>query len=64
MVKRWYFHQYSKLEVDIDCDVCIIGAGITGIMTAYRLSESGLKVVIIDKDTPLHLTRSEERRVG
>lgn len=56
MVKRWYFHQYSKLEVDIDCDVCIIGAGITGIMTAYRLSESGLKVVIIDKDTPLHLT--------
>ncbi len=45
-----------KLETDIDCDVCIVGAGITGIMTAYRLSESGLKVVLIDKETPIHLT--------
>lgn len=45
-----------KLEADIDCDVCIVGAGITGIMTAYRLSESGLKVVLIDKDTPLNLS--------
>lgn len=46
----------SKLEDDIDCDVCIVGAGLTGIMTAYRLCESGLKVVIIDKETPMHLT--------
>lgn len=45
-----------KLESDIECDVCIVGAGITGIMTAYRLSESGLKVVMIDKEVPLHLS--------
>ncbi len=45
-----------KLEADIECDVCIVGAGITGIMTAYRLCESGLKVVMIDKEEPIHLT--------
>ena len=45
-----------KLVADIECDVCIVGAGITGIMTAYRLSESGLKVVMIDKEVPLHLS--------
>lgn len=45
-----------KLEADLDCDVCIVGAGITGIMTAYRLIDSGLKVVMIEKETPIHLT--------
>lgn len=48
--------QIPKLEADIDCDVCIVGAGITGIMTAYRLNELGYKVVLIDKDKPAHLT--------
>ena len=28
---------FSKLDRDIDVDVCIIGAGITGIMSAYML---------------------------
>lgn len=37
------------LEADIDCDVCIVGAGITGITTAYKLNEAGLNVVLIDK---------------
>ncbi len=43
------------LEEDLNCDVCIIGAGITGITTAYRLYESGLKVVLIDKQEPINL---------
>ncbi|OLS02226.1 FAD-dependent oxidoreductase [Tissierella creatinophila] len=46
----------SKLEKNIICDICIIGAGITGISTAYMLNELGYKVVLIDKDTPIHLT--------
>lgn len=45
-----------KLDKDIDCDVCIVGAGITGIMTAYTLNEAGYKVVLIDKDEPVNLT--------
>ncbi len=40
---------FSKLEKDIKVDVCIIGAGITGIMTAYMLLDSGLKIALIDK---------------
>lgn len=46
----------SKLEKDIDCDICIVGAGISGITTAYMLNELGYKVVLIDKDIPVHLT--------
>ena len=30
-------------------DVCIIGAGITGLSTAYYLAKNGLKVMVIDK---------------
>lgn len=41
--------RFPKIEKDIDVDVCIIGAGITGIMTAYMLLNSGLKICLIDK---------------
>lgn len=44
-----------KLEEDMDCDVCIVGAGITGVTTAYRLNEAGYKVVLLDKQEPLNL---------
>ena len=40
---------FFSLENDLDTDVCIIGAGITGIMTAYMLINSGLKICLIDK---------------
>ena len=38
------------LDKDIDCDVLIIGAGITGLSTAYHLINNNLKVVVVDKD--------------
>lgn len=38
------------LEGDIDCDVCIVGAGLAGINTAYGLSERGQSnIVILDQ---------------
>ncbi len=43
------------LDRDIDCDVCVVGAGITGISTAYQLHEAGFNVVHIDKQEPIHL---------
>ena len=46
----------TQLEEDLDCDVCIVGAGISGILTAYKLNELGYKVVLIDKDEPVHLS--------
>ena len=52
MVSYWKneynFNEYISLDKDIDVDVCIIGAGITGIMTAYKLIGSGLKVCLVD----------------
>lgn len=40
---------FEKLQEDIQVDVCVIGAGITGITTAYMLLNKGLKVCLIDK---------------
>ena len=42
---------YDSLDKDINCDVCIICAGIFGITCAYYLDQLGLKVVVIDKDS-------------
>lgn len=42
--------KFSKLDKDIEVDVCIIGAGITGISTAYNLIKVGKTVAILEKD--------------
>lgn len=41
---------YPKIEKDFDTDVLIIGGGITGIVTAYMLSNSNLNLSIVDAD--------------
>jgi glycine/D-amino acid oxidase-like deaminating enzyme/nitrite reductase/ring-hydroxylating ferredoxin subunit len=41
---------FSSLEDDLNVDVCIIGAGIFGLSTAYYLSSQGLKVAVLEKD--------------
>ena len=33
--------KYSPLNKDIEVDVCVVGAGIAGLTTAYRLAEAG-----------------------
>ena len=40
---------FPKLERDIRTDVLIIGGGIAGILTAYRLKERGIDCVIAEK---------------
>lgn len=42
--------KFKRLDGIIDVDICIIGAGITGLSTAYYLAKSGKKVVILEKD--------------
>ena len=37
-----------SLDRDADADVCVIGAGIAGMSTAYVLAREGLRVVIVD----------------
>ena len=42
--------KFDTINSDKECDVCIIGGGITGLTSAYYLSELGLKVIIVEKD--------------
>ena len=38
-----------KLVEDAACDVCVVGAGIAGLTTAYLLGRAGRRVVVLDK---------------
>ena len=40
--------KFSKLDRDLETDVCIVGAGISGISTAYELVIRGVNVVLIE----------------
>jgi glycine/D-amino acid oxidase-like deaminating enzyme/nitrite reductase/ring-hydroxylating ferredoxin subunit len=40
------------LTANLECDVCIVGAGIAGLTTAYLLARAGKQVVLLD-DGPL-----------
>ena len=39
----------STLTEDVNADVCIVGAGIAGMTTAYLLTRQGKSVVVLDK---------------
>lgn len=41
---------YKSLDNDIFADVCVIGAGITGISVSYKLAKAGLKVCVLERD--------------
>jgi len=43
---------YDPLQSDLDTEVCIVGAGIAGVTTAYLLARSGRRVVLLD-DGPI-----------
>ena len=42
------FPKFPSLEEDIQVDVIIVGAGITGITSAYLLVNEGLKVAVLE----------------
>lgn len=44
--------QVPALETDLDTHVCVVGAGIAGLSTAYQLAKKGLQVVVLDDDPP------------
>ena len=45
------FDNLSSLQEDLEADVCIIGAGIFGITTAYYLTKMGFRVIVLEKDS-------------
>jgi gamma-glutamylputrescine oxidase len=38
----------SKLQTDLETDICIIGAGYTGLSSALHLAERGFRVVVLE----------------
>lgn len=48
--KDYNFKPRERLTDDIQTDVCVIGGGICGILTAWHLKEAGLEVVILEAD--------------
>ncbi|HUG10525.1 MAG TPA: FAD-dependent oxidoreductase [Opitutaceae bacterium] len=40
---------YPALESSVECDVAVLGAGITGALVAWHLAEAGVHVVVLDK---------------
>ncbi|WNQ13854.1 FAD-dependent oxidoreductase [Paenibacillus aurantius] len=45
-----------KLMEDIEADVTIVGAGLTGLTTAYLLAERGVRVVVLEAGRMVHGT--------
>ncbi len=41
---------FPTLKDDLTCDVLVVGGGLCGVLTAHKLSLSGLKVVLLERD--------------
>jgi glycine/D-amino acid oxidase-like deaminating enzyme/nitrite reductase/ring-hydroxylating ferredoxin subunit len=63
----------ERLTEDAECDVCVVGAGIAGLSTAYRLAKAGLDVVVLDTEgvaageshhTSAHLVSAMDERIS
>ncbi len=39
---------FPKAQGALDCDVCVVGAGFTGLSTAYHLAQRGYDVIVLD----------------
>ena len=44
--------QFSPLAANARADVCVVGAGIAGLTTAYLLAREGRSVIVLD-DVPI-----------
>jgi glycine/D-amino acid oxidase-like deaminating enzyme/nitrite reductase/ring-hydroxylating ferredoxin subunit len=40
--------KYPPLDADLDCDVAVVGGGIVGVSAAYRLSQDGARVALVE----------------
>ena len=41
-------YEYPQLKENLRADVCVIGAGITGLNIAYQLSKAGKSVIVLE----------------
>jgi glycine/D-amino acid oxidase-like deaminating enzyme len=49
LVKNGLLHNYPSLQQDIQCDILIIGGGITGALMAHACVKAEFQTVLIDK---------------
>lgn len=66
------FPEFPKIERDVEVDVVVVGAGLTGITAAYLLRKEGVRVALIERDrvcsgdtgqTTAHLTYVTDYRL-
>jgi len=43
-----HLDRFPSATGDLDCDVCVVGAGFTGLSTAYHLAQRGYNVVVLE----------------
>ena len=48
VVKNGLLHAYPRLREDLQCDVLVVGAGITGALISDHLVRAGMNVCVID----------------
>ena len=49
LLKNGILQSYPKLQEDTECDIVVLGAGITGALISHSLREAGYNVIVIDK---------------
>ena len=67
------FPQFAKLSANLEADVVVVGAGITGLTAAYLLAKEGKQVVVLERGrcaatdtghTSAHLTMVTDTRLS
>lgn len=48
-VKNGLMYAFPRLDADLNCDVAVVGAGITGALIADELTRHGHNVVVVDR---------------
>ncbi|ASW74348.1 FAD-dependent oxidoreductase [Chryseobacterium piperi] len=49
LIKNGLITSYPSLKSDVECDVLIIGGGITGSLIAHQMVQDGYQTILIDK---------------
>jgi choline dehydrogenase-like flavoprotein len=55
--------RFEKLTRSTQADVCVVGAGISGLSAAYLLTRAGRSVVVVDAALLVRLTRMSKATV-
>lgn len=49
LLKNGILHSYPSLRKDLECDIAVIGSGITGALISHTLHNAGYSTVVMDK---------------